>query len=273
MRYNSFCYVVVLYFSLVGTSVQAALSVNGSQLIYNNTTDTTWSKDANLLGSLITSQGYSVVVSAILVANNGVINDPSYSLGNGVYTLGTADFINQAGREGQTTWWGGLAFINYLNATHYAGVNAWLLPGVPSNAQAGYGHTSGDYGQLFYNELGGVSNQSINVVHNANYSLFSNIQADQQFVQVYWTGDKYAGLSSYAWSFMFSWGGYQTAFAKDCPFYVWPIVMGSVPVPLPPSVTLFFSVLLILIGQLRRTWRQAVTHFGRSLERQYWLIS
>jgi len=54
----------------------------------------------------------------------------------------------------------------------------------------GTGCTGSELGNLFYNGLGGVANQSITTTHNANYDLFTNIQSS-----VYWSGTEYAPSS------------------------------------------------------------------------------
>ena len=63
-------------------------------------------------------------------------------------------------------------------------------------------------GHLFYNELGGVAGTSIVTLHNANYSLFSNVLPGY-----YWSGTSFPPDTDFAlWSFDF-YNGYQVAFS------------------------------------------------------------
>lgn len=62
-------------------------------------------------------------------------------------------------------------------------------------ATKGYGCSGGELGNLFYNVPGGVAAQSIDVYHNSNYDLFTNIQLSQ-----YWSSTAY-GANEYVYRF------------------------------------------------------------------------
>jgi hypothetical protein len=105
-------------------------------------------------------------------------------------------------------------------------------------------------GNLFYNVLGGVATQSIISTHNSNYFLFSpTIQPTW-----YWSADSSAN-TNHAWAFSYG-SGSQASPEKTNTYYAWAVRTGGselVPgVPIPPSVWLFGSGLLGLIGMARK---------------------
>jgi len=73
-----------------------------------------------------------------------------------------------------------------------AGVTGWRLPETVqpdvscayqyNNVSYGTNCTGSEMGNLFYNVLGGHAGSEITMEHNANYNLFSNIQAP-----IYWS--------------------------------------------------------------------------------------
>jgi hypothetical protein len=100
---------------------------------------------------------------------------------------------------------------------------------------------------MFYNVLGGVAFSDIDVTHNANYDLFSNIQT------AYWAGTERADATTSAWTFNFD-GGEQRSFNKTVDvLYAWAVHDGDVSaVPIPATAWLFGSGLLGLVGIARR---------------------
>lgn len=224
-------------FSINSNAALTGYSANGVDLVYSSVSNITWTKDANLLGSLIADQGYAAIVDAIIAASP-VISDtpnsfdtPPYS---GVHNVSAADFSSSD--LGQTSWFGAKAFANYLNSIKYAGSDDWSLPG----DVGGYSQFS----QLFSSELGGQHGSDI-----PNTDTFINEQA-----YLYWLNKEDANAD---WAEYFvttsPGGGSEVPFNKTFPMYAWAVTPGIVtPVPLPSAFLLMGSGLLGLF-RWRRT--------------------
>ena len=149
---------------------------------------------------------------------------------------------------GFMNWYTAQSWIGAMNSADYLGYSNWRLP--TSDTCSGFNCTGSEMGHLFYNELGGAAGSSIAATHNANYSLFSNIQTND-----YWSGTEYApnnGPAGPAWNFDFH-VGYQLAVYKTHYFYAWAVRPGDVAaVPEPAGWALFGIGLLGLIGVARR---------------------
>ena len=236
-----------LVFGLASFNAQATLTsetVNGQNLVYNSGNNTTWTQDANLLGTwegAYQSTSYNNIVTAIIDANGGVngvggvIHDTPNADDNGTYNLTTADF----GSGGTVDWWAGQALVHYLDTQNYGGSSQWALP--TSNAVVAYDDNGSQLGELFYNELGGTAGSSI------PSGPFSNFQA-----YVYWSGTEYTASPDYAWGFYTSNGGQNYDF-KSFQLYAWAVSPGQVnAVPVPGAVWLFGTGLLGLLGLKRR---------------------
>jgi hypothetical protein len=233
--------------AITGTA-QASLFDRGNGLIYNDATNTTWAKDANLFQTQ--AAGNANLVADIIAANNGVIHDtPSYNgpvVYSGTYTLTSADFTTSIGTM---DWWGAQAWIGYLNQTSYNGYSDWRLPAV-FNAIYSFNPTDSEMSELFYNELGGLANSDISITHNANYNLFTNVQSGPY--GVYWTGKEALGAAFAASDFV-TFIGLQSGDLKSQPYYAWAVRPGDVAaVPVPGAVWIFGSGLLGLLGFKRR---------------------
>ncbi len=122
---------------------------------------------------------------------------------------------NAAGAD--MTW---ISAKNWAAGLNVAGITGWRLadtlqPDASCDSQDasgsyGYNCTGSEMGNLFYNVLGGSAPSSITVVHNANYDLFSNVQADG-----YWTATEWARLESNAWMFVMGSGSQHPFNDKD----------------------------------------------------------
>lgn len=228
-------------------SLTSYTGAEGVGLVYSSVSDVTWTQDANLLGTMAASQGYSNLVDAIIAASPIIydtpnVHDGSYSspvANSGQYSVTTDDF-NSSG-SGLTTWFGAQAFIGYLNSINYGGSNQWALPSAGSNPQLGHNVNDTAFDQLFYNELGVTefSNISETLVFNNIYST------------LYWFDTEYAPFPGSAWSFSTS-SGIQIANVKYNRFSAWAVSPGQVSaVPVPGAVWLFWTGLLGLLGLKR----------------------
>ncbi len=245
-----------LLLSMTTLTAEASLTLgiaDGKSVVYSSVSNITWTGDANLLGTMIQNQGYDTVVNAIIAASPTITDTPNYldgSYGNhdgdngrpysGVYSLSSGDFSNT--NPGLTSWFGAQAFTSYLNSINYASSSQWALPTAGANPQYGPNQTDGQFGQLFYTELGGTAFNAIPDTAN-----FTNEQA-----YAYWSGTEYAPDPSFAWGFG-TYGGYQHYDYKYGQLYAWAVSPGNVAaVPVPAAVWLFGSGLMGLVGWRRR---------------------
>lgn len=231
-----------LLMSLTTLNVEASLTPytsGGQNLVYSSVSDVTWTQDANLFKTLFTTNANLI---SQIVGSGTTYDDPVY----GLQIIDANDFNTG---NGQMSWWGAKAFVNYLNNVNYGGSSQWSLP--TSNSIDGYNGTAGnELGQLFYSELGGTAGNNI-----PNSSAFNNEQA-----YAYWSGTEYEFNPRDAWFLDTSEnGGYQGHIRKDDTegnfrtFYAWAVSPGQVSaVPVPSAVWLFGSGLIGLLGFIRR---------------------
>ena len=137
--------------------------------------------------------------------------------------------------DGRMTWVNAKAWAANLSFTD--GVNTytdWRLPTSLSKNASEMWH-------LFYNELGGVSGRVITTTHNANYSLFSNVQPS-----LYWTSTEYAA-STYS-AFMFSMiNGERGPHDKTSFLYAWAVSDGDVGITAIPEPSTY-AMMLVGLG-------------------------
>jgi hypothetical protein len=267
-----------LLFSLTAINANATLTsytgAGGAGLVYSSVSNVTWTQNANLLGTMLSTLGNENVVNAIIAASPIIYDTPNYYDGlysfnfsdgtysspgafSGQYSVTANDFYNADGQTtwfgaggGQTTWFGAKAFANYLNSINYGGSTQWRLP--TSNAIYGYNGTAGnEMGQLFYSELGGIPGNRI-----PDTSIFTSEYDDAG----YWLGTElvpnypYTATDGYdyAWLFTNS-SGLQYNFSKFSPHSAWAVSPGQVAaVSVPGAVWLMASGLLGLLASKRR---------------------
>lgn len=222
-------------------NTQAALTSynpNGVELVYSSISDVTWTKDANLFKTLYDAD--NTLISKIAAVTPSY-NDPAY----GLQTIDAGDFNTGNGR---TSWWGALAFVDYLNSITYGGSDQWRLPTV-ANTNFGFntptnGIAAGDeLPELFYQELGGTVWNPI-----PNTATFDNEQA-----YIYWSGTEYASDSYYAWHFVTSFGGQDLSDNKNNQWHAWAVSPGQV-AAVPEADT--YAMLLVGLGVLGAVMRR-----------------
>ncbi|MDP8567580.1 Lcl domain-containing protein [Methylophilus aquaticus] len=232
-------------FSLNAHATLTSYTSAGVDVVYSSVSDVTWTKDANLLGSMIAAD--SSVINKILAAS-------SNNYGSLAYTVSANDFSTT--ELGRTSWYGANAFISYLNSISYAGSNQWRLPGVVNTSigtnTATNGTIAGDeLVELFYSELSGTANSAM-----PKTATFDNERV------AYWSGTEHAVLSGRAWYFTTA-NGRQDRNFNNNRFYAWAVTSGQITttatpsaVPVPAAALLFGSGLVGLAG-LRRRKQQA----------------
>jgi hypothetical protein len=129
----------------------------------------------NFIASILLATGFAcapIAQAALEDLGNGIIADTDL----GIEWLADANYSKTSGynTDGLMTWNAANNWVNQLNA---GGHSDWRLP------------TSTELSHLFYDELDGVRDHNIYDTHNnANFALFSNIQAPHYTNAVtYWT--------------------------------------------------------------------------------------
>lgn len=213
-------------------------SVYGADLVYSSISDVTWTQDANLLGTLETTLGYTNAIEAIISASPSITDTanywdtPSYS---GQHTVTASDFLT----GGLANWFGAQAFVGYLNSINYGGSTKWRLPTSNDNF-ANNGTVGNELAQLFYSELSGTVFSPI-----PNTSTFNNEQA-----YAYWSTEY---MNPHNARFFDTSSGMQSYAIKDSQLYSWAVTSGQiVATPIPAATWLFGPVLLALLGFNKR---------------------
>ncbi|MBF5040403.1 DUF1566 domain-containing protein [Methylophilus sp. 13] len=253
-------------FSLNAQAALTSYTNAGADLVYSSVSNVTWTKDANLLGSLFASQGFNTVVNNIIAASPTITNTPNFFSPTGSYRITASDFSS----NGQTSWFGAMAYVNYLNSINYAGSNQWRLPTVTDTGTAGcnYSNNGTDCGynsatngtaksdelaELYYQELGSKAIYDANGDYQPDYGIQD---PDNKFINdkssVYWSGTEYAPDPVVAWGFGSS-SGFQYRGGKGYHFSAWAVSPGQIAaVPEPENVALLLAGLGLMAGVVRR---------------------
>lgn len=242
------------------TSITAS---DGTALVYSSVSDVTWTKDGNLLRTLMASSsdidgnGTLDIIDAIIAESPLIINTPSIYSPSGIYSMSRLEFSN----DGRTSWFGALAFVNYLNSINYAGSNQWYLPTVDNTNRGFNTSTNGTFKgdelvELYYQEL---SSKSQYVYANGNAifqpdhgivdrnNVFINEQSDS-----YWATTEYAPFPQRSFTFVTN-NGYLNIGDKGARIFAWAVSPGQIaPVPEPGSVTMLMLGLGFIGATIRR---------------------
>lgn len=237
---------ITVVLSAISINAHATLTnynVNNTELVYSSVSDVTWTKDANLLGTLISNStdkdgnGVKDVIEAIVAV--GVANS---------LTVGFSSFND----NGLTTWLGALAYVNYLNSVNYGGSSKWYIPTVVYNTFGTTFNINGaDKGEelreLFYSEQIGTAVNGF-----LNTTIFDN---EQNYA--YWTGTEYSSNSMNVWGF-FTPSRLQYEFSKSDQLFTWAVTPGQISaVPEPESVAMLLAGLVLVGGVVRRRQKLA----------------
>lgn len=196
----------------------ATLIDRGNGMIYDSTQDITWLQNANLAGNTMTWDASVAWASSLTVG-------------------------------GFTDW----RLFNADPADTNCSLN--FNPGGGFSQQyLGYNCTNNELGHLFYHEFGLTQDQSVASLvggTNANFNLFSNVQANP-----YWSGTEYAPNTTKAWFFN-TFNGRQDSFRnKDANFYAWAVRDGDVAAVPEPGAFAMFGLGLLGLAIRRRLARQ-----------------
>lgn len=185
-----------------------------------------WVADANLFKTQ-----YDAAISGgfnIVTGTGGIIDTVgSITSSNGTHTLVAGDFNTSNGRM---TWYGAMAWAEWLGSINYGGADDWRLPSAlnqdGSGPCYGYNCSGSELGHLHYSEGGLTAGQSILADPPGILDdYFTHIQS-----YVYWSGTDYAPDPSFAWSFSTGTGG-QGGSGKSLSYYAWAVRPGDVPLP------------------------------------------
>jgi hypothetical protein len=254
LKNNKAAFISVVVFGLFSSHSQAALTnytSGGSEVVYSSAGGISWTKDANLLGSMFNSQGFSTVVNSIVAAYSGS------------YSLSSADFQN----NGTATWYGAVAFVNYLNHVSYAGSTQWRLPaivdtGAPgcsfplNNIDCGYNvdTSTGEMATLYYDELGAKAVKDVNGNYQFDIAgIPDTAYFDNEVRDIYWTSQQSVANPNSAWIFATDDGVQMDGYGKSSHTYVWAVTSAlAVPVPEADSVAMLMAGLGLLVLMARR---------------------
>ncbi|WP_020482711.1 PEP-CTERM sorting domain-containing protein [Methylomonas sp. MK1] len=234
-------------------------NANGVDLVYSSVSNVTWTKDANLLGTLLSSTGFSNTVNAIIAASpiiydtpNG-FDTPDYS---GYHIVTASDFSG----IGAVSWFGAKAFTFYLNSINYGGSNQWRLPSAGSNPDFGINQIGSELGQLYYNELGalpypGTNGNDYGILGDGSFETSGSVGPFTKVQTLgYWSNMEHASDPNVGWHFATS-SGEQSVDLKVMPYYAWAVAPGQVnAVPVPAAVWLMSTGLIGLLSLKRRKY-------------------
>lgn len=286
-------HLVIAALMAVTSQAQATLTpitaANGAELVYSSVSNATWTADTNLLGTLMQRNGFEAMARAIIAVTPSFVTPPNYYdyyddlvPSPGVYGLrSNADFSSTT--LGKTSWYGAMAFANYLNSVHYGGSTSWQLPGLSggtcnfnaTGSICGYNvNTNGnrpedELAELYYTETGSKGAYTPTAVYDPSYgfkdaaNLFSKKfvrQSAFDATREYWTNsEQQMGQNIRPGYFAENAGyfnmeyGYQYTHDKEYLKYAWLVSAGQVAaVPEPETYALLLAGLGLVGAVIRR---------------------
>lgn len=218
-------------------------SVDGGLGVYDATLNVTWISNGNLFSTLSQASGNpAAFVQTIINDSGGVINIPG-----GTYTLSASDFYS----SGQMTIYGGVAWVNYLNAISYGGSTQWALPIVFPGAGIAPGQSGPSTGQL--PELFYTLQQS-----PSSLALFTNLTGAP-----FWQGPLFGVGSQGAWQWVGGIGGFNDInSAIENPALTIAVAPGLVNTPVALLVALQAQVTGVAPDNLETKATQALKRVG-----------
>ncbi|MBK1630657.1 hypothetical protein CKO31_07845 [Thiohalocapsa halophila] len=239
---------------LWGACTQAALmpyESGGVQLVYDDAQDLTWTRDANLFKTQYDAD--NTVIADIIAAV------PTITSGNGTHNVVTGDFNTINGRM---TWYGAMAWVEWLGSIAYAGADDWRLPaiidtGAPGfvfayvGSDAGYNvdTSSSEVAHLWYDTLDNIAFfDTSGGIHQPGWGL-SNAGPFGISMQdsAYWSGTEYPPNRNVAMLFHAG-RGQQYGPVKDIEFYGWAVRPGQIAAAPVPGTAALLALGLMGIG-------------------------
>lgn len=210
-----------------------------------------------ILMLVLVCMSHQLVHADLIDRGGGLIYDTDFN----ITWLADARYAQTAGLM---SWSNAMTWVDQLE---YAGYDDWRLPtarnaagALPTNGPGNaINHNGSELGHLFYDELGGIANESIFMSVDSDLSLFSNIDgwlaADKRSgAPGYWTSDRcqLSGYTNRCWYFAFS-NGTQWAQYDSVPFNAWAVRDGDVvSTPVPTAAILGFLGLGTAAAKFRR---------------------
>jgi hypothetical protein len=230
-------------------------TAGGVNLVYDDDRDLTWVADANLFK---TQSDDDAGTAQAIIDDIGTIDD-----GLGTHTLVLGDFNTGNGRM---TWWGAMAWAEWLGNEGYGGANDWGLwsalnsdgSGPCNNFDTtGNGCNDSDLGHLNYIEGELTTGQPITASTVLN-NHFTNLQ-----FFVYWSDTEFAPIPNSGWGFRTG-RGEQGGFDKVNQLYGWAVRSGQVAsAPLPATGLLMALGLVgLCVARSRRRATLVLRSFG-----------
>lgn len=247
MKFKPTALAAALLLGTLSLNANAALTSytnEGVDLVYSSVSDVTWTKDANLFKTMYDADPNLI---SKIAAVTSTYNDPYWGLQTiSAAYVGFSDdadfFIN-----GKVTWWGALAFVNYLNSINYSGSSKWRLPTIssfigdflpPSNG----GVLGDEFSELFYYELGGKAG-----------AVFPNTATFDNENYAYWTGTEYDAANWYASYFISDTPNHRSFDYKNYWYFAWAVSPGMVSsIPEADTSAMLLAGLGIMGAVLRR---------------------